>query len=277
MYLPIVDEGNKRTWAPERVYIPNSSWLSFTRDVKTLNDYVTNLIIKRREIRLLEVNQKSITTTATTSSVNANTSNITTATTKTKLELNIDPLSINTHDSSLSPYPDSVTSDHSRASQSLTWREFSPNNPNLTNKNDPFPEKLGGFSDKKDDFLNKNGGKNLKNPNNSTMRKQDVLDIRMDAIEEEEWASSETDIIQQLCAEVKTFILGNINKYMIYICKNIIKYVNLQSTNYLYITVSSISISITLFVTNYKNYNFYPVSIIIMSFISNYLFNTKQI
>lgn len=51
MYLPIVEEGNRRTWSPERAYIPNLSWIVFPRAVKRLNNYVTNLIVNRKELK----------------------------------------------------------------------------------------------------------------------------------------------------------------------------------------------------------------------------------
>lgn len=54
MYLPIVTEGNLRTWHPERAYIPNSDWFKFNKDVKRLNDYVSGIISKRWELRQQE-------------------------------------------------------------------------------------------------------------------------------------------------------------------------------------------------------------------------------
>lgn len=51
MYLPIVEEGNKRTWNPERTFLPTSSWFKFRRDVKKLNDYVTSIIVNRWALR----------------------------------------------------------------------------------------------------------------------------------------------------------------------------------------------------------------------------------
>lgn len=54
MYLPIVEEGNRRTWSPERAYLPNYSWLVYGPAVARLNDYVTNLIIKRRDLKMIE-------------------------------------------------------------------------------------------------------------------------------------------------------------------------------------------------------------------------------
>eukprot|EP00428_Durinskia_dybowskii_P071154 CAMPEP_0170399000 /NCGR_PEP_ID=MMETSP0117_2-20130122/23724_1 /TAXON_ID=400756 /ORGANISM="Durinskia baltica, Strain CSIRO CS-38" /LENGTH=493 /DNA_ID=CAMNT_0010655639 /DNA_START=27 /DNA_END=1508 /DNA_ORIENTATION=+ len=51
MYLPIVTEGNLRTWSPERMYLPTPAWFKFRRDVAKLNNYVTSLIVKRRELR----------------------------------------------------------------------------------------------------------------------------------------------------------------------------------------------------------------------------------
>lgn len=54
MYLPIVEEGNKRTWHPERMYLPTPAWFKFRKDVATLNNYVTKLIEKRWEVRCAE-------------------------------------------------------------------------------------------------------------------------------------------------------------------------------------------------------------------------------
>jgi cytochrome P450 len=54
MYLPIVEEGNLRTWNPERMYIPTPSWFKFHQDVKRLNDYVTALITSRWSLRVKE-------------------------------------------------------------------------------------------------------------------------------------------------------------------------------------------------------------------------------
>jgi len=51
MYLPIVEEGNKRTWNPTRAYIPSSSWFKHERDISTLNNYVQSLIVQRWEER----------------------------------------------------------------------------------------------------------------------------------------------------------------------------------------------------------------------------------
>lgn len=49
MYLPIVTEGNTRTWYPYRAYLPTPSNFEFHRNVKVLNDYITSLIVKRCE------------------------------------------------------------------------------------------------------------------------------------------------------------------------------------------------------------------------------------
>lgn len=51
MYLPIVEEGNLRTWHPERVFIPSPAWFRFRKAVKVLDDYVIGLILKRRKLR----------------------------------------------------------------------------------------------------------------------------------------------------------------------------------------------------------------------------------
>lgn len=51
MYLPIVEESNLRTWHPERMYLPIPAWFKFKRDVKTLNDFITKLIVERWSLR----------------------------------------------------------------------------------------------------------------------------------------------------------------------------------------------------------------------------------
>jgi beta-ring hydroxylase len=51
MYLPIVTEGNLRTWNPERMYLPTPAWFKFRRDVARLNNYVTSIIEKRWKLR----------------------------------------------------------------------------------------------------------------------------------------------------------------------------------------------------------------------------------
>eukprot|EP00605_Chrysophyceae_sp_TOSAG23-4_P001952 GSChrysophyteH1.ASY1.ANO1.2163.1 assembled CDS len=55
MYLPIVEEGNLRTWNPTRIYnIFLPAFWKHIFAVKKLNDYVTGLIVKRRELRKME-------------------------------------------------------------------------------------------------------------------------------------------------------------------------------------------------------------------------------
>lgn len=54
MYLPIVEEGNLRTWHPERTYMLGPAWFAFRAAVKRLDDYVTSLIEKRWALRLSE-------------------------------------------------------------------------------------------------------------------------------------------------------------------------------------------------------------------------------
>ncbi len=54
MYLPIVEEGNLRTWHPERMYMPGPAMYKFNMDVKRLNDYVTSLIVKRWDLKQAE-------------------------------------------------------------------------------------------------------------------------------------------------------------------------------------------------------------------------------
>lgn len=54
MYLPIVEEGNLRTWSPQRMFLPTPSWFRFRAAVKTLDDYVSGLIKRRWALRLIE-------------------------------------------------------------------------------------------------------------------------------------------------------------------------------------------------------------------------------
>lgn len=52
LYLPIVDECNRRTWAPWRKYMPLRETFEYNRCVKALNSYVTELIERRhRELQ----------------------------------------------------------------------------------------------------------------------------------------------------------------------------------------------------------------------------------
>lgn len=59
MYLPIVEEGNLRTWRPDRMYIPSPSWFKFKRDVKVLNDYLSSLISERLTLRASDAPRKA--------------------------------------------------------------------------------------------------------------------------------------------------------------------------------------------------------------------------
>ena len=59
MYLPIVEEGNKRVWRPERsfLFFTPSFWKHIFHVLK-LNRYVSTLILKRWELRTMEQKQK---------------------------------------------------------------------------------------------------------------------------------------------------------------------------------------------------------------------------
>jgi len=62
MYLPIVEEGNKRVWSPERSYMFFAPFFWKHRFcVKRLNNYVSSLIVKRWNLRR-EEKQSSTTT-----------------------------------------------------------------------------------------------------------------------------------------------------------------------------------------------------------------------
>jgi cytochrome P450 len=55
MYLPIVEEGNLRTWHPERMYLPFlPAYHSYHENVKRLNEYVVSVINKRWELKQQE-------------------------------------------------------------------------------------------------------------------------------------------------------------------------------------------------------------------------------
>lgn len=54
MYLPIVEEGNLRTWDPSRMYIPSPAMFQHWVAVWRLNNYVSSLIRKRWELRMTE-------------------------------------------------------------------------------------------------------------------------------------------------------------------------------------------------------------------------------
>lgn len=55
MYLPIVEEGNLRTWHPERMYLPfMPSYIQHNNNVAKLNNYVVSLINKRWKLKQSE-------------------------------------------------------------------------------------------------------------------------------------------------------------------------------------------------------------------------------
>ena len=55
MYLPIVEEGNLRTWHPERTFMPFlPAYWEYHASVKKLNGYVSGLINARRALRRVE-------------------------------------------------------------------------------------------------------------------------------------------------------------------------------------------------------------------------------
>ena len=54
MYLPIVEEGNLRTWNPERGYMPGPAMWSYNLAIKRLNDYVTSIVVNRWKLRQQE-------------------------------------------------------------------------------------------------------------------------------------------------------------------------------------------------------------------------------
>lgn len=59
MYLPIVTEGNMRTWSPHRAFLPTPSWFKFRQDVANLNNYVTKIITDRWSLREAEAGQQT--------------------------------------------------------------------------------------------------------------------------------------------------------------------------------------------------------------------------
>jgi cytochrome P450 len=54
MYLPIVEEGNLRTWSPQRAFLPTPAFFKHQTDVKRLNDYVVSLVTARWALRQKE-------------------------------------------------------------------------------------------------------------------------------------------------------------------------------------------------------------------------------
>ena len=54
MYLPIVEEGNLRTWAPQRMYFPTPAMFEYRKAVGRLNSYVTGLVERRWDVRKIE-------------------------------------------------------------------------------------------------------------------------------------------------------------------------------------------------------------------------------
>ncbi|GMI02728.1 hypothetical protein TrVE_jg12310 [Triparma verrucosa] len=51
LYLPVMEECNRRVWDPTRRFIVNGSWWKFYREGKELNRYVTDLVKRRVEER----------------------------------------------------------------------------------------------------------------------------------------------------------------------------------------------------------------------------------
>ncbi|EDQ87567.1 uncharacterized protein MONBRDRAFT_33214 [Monosiga brevicollis MX1] len=47
LYLPIMEEANRRVWEPYRAYIPTPGWFHYNRTLHELNNYLCNLIRKR--------------------------------------------------------------------------------------------------------------------------------------------------------------------------------------------------------------------------------------
>jgi len=54
MYLPIVEEGNLRTWYPHREYLPTPAWFRHFLHVRRLNNYLSSIIEKRWALRQQE-------------------------------------------------------------------------------------------------------------------------------------------------------------------------------------------------------------------------------
>lgn len=55
LYLPIMEEANKRVLRPWRMYIPSLAHAKFTRNVHALDRYIIGVIRKRRQLRAEEV------------------------------------------------------------------------------------------------------------------------------------------------------------------------------------------------------------------------------
>lgn len=57
LYLPIMEEANKRVLRPWRMYIPSWTHVEFSRNVTALDKYIVGLVRKRRHLRKQEVEQ----------------------------------------------------------------------------------------------------------------------------------------------------------------------------------------------------------------------------
>lgn len=51
LYLPVMEEGNKRVLRPYRKYLPTPSWFSFKHKMRLLNSFLINLIRSRWQAR----------------------------------------------------------------------------------------------------------------------------------------------------------------------------------------------------------------------------------
>jgi hypothetical protein len=51
LYLPVMEEGNKRVLRPYRKYLPTPDWFSFKWRMSKLNSFLTNLIRVRWQAR----------------------------------------------------------------------------------------------------------------------------------------------------------------------------------------------------------------------------------
>jgi len=50
LYLPIVEEANRRTWYPFRAYLPLPATFAHSRAIRQMNEYITALIQKRKKL-----------------------------------------------------------------------------------------------------------------------------------------------------------------------------------------------------------------------------------
>jgi len=51
LYLPVMEESNRRVLAPWRTFLPNAAWFAYRRQVSQLNSYIIGILCERWEAR----------------------------------------------------------------------------------------------------------------------------------------------------------------------------------------------------------------------------------